>query len=170
MPTTTTAPDFSAHLRRLMDYHKMRRGDVARESGLTREALRKLERAGSDPKLSTLVKLARAFDSDLVKMLPEVPPDSDGLTPESVARLRARVAELFGQFDDGYMKVDVPSYVLDPMRDPMNELREVLDRALAPREPEAERKAARQAAHQASRKRLEELEAMMKARGRRKGG
>jgi transcriptional regulator with XRE-family HTH domain len=100
----TMQADFAAHLRHLMEEREVPRAKLARRSGLTREAVRKLEMDGSDPKLSTLVKLAGAFDVDVCRMLPDAAPDHAGLTPESVARLRDKILLLLGKVEESLDK------------------------------------------------------------------
>jgi transcriptional regulator with XRE-family HTH domain len=45
---------------------------LAKESGLSTEGVSKLETAGSDPKLSTLYKLAEALGVGARELVPEV--------------------------------------------------------------------------------------------------
>jgi transcriptional regulator with XRE-family HTH domain len=75
----TTAGDFAAHLRRLREARGITRYRLAKLSGISSEGVGKLERPGSDPKLSTLFKLAAG--------LGVAPAD---LIPGSGARARAK--------------------------------------------------------------------------------
>jgi transcriptional regulator with XRE-family HTH domain len=75
----TTAGDFAAHLRRLRESRGITRYRLAKLAGITSEGVCKLERPGSDPKLSTLLKLAAAL-----RMLP------CELIPVEGARTRAK--------------------------------------------------------------------------------
>jgi transcriptional regulator with XRE-family HTH domain len=55
------AMDFNERLRRLREHQGLTRYRLAKLSGISKDGIKKLEQPGSDPKLSTLYKLARAL-------------------------------------------------------------------------------------------------------------
>jgi transcriptional regulator with XRE-family HTH domain len=65
--------DFARTLRRLREARGWTKYRLAQESGVTKENLSKLERPGSDPKLSTLSKLAAALGVSARELVPEAP-------------------------------------------------------------------------------------------------
>jgi transcriptional regulator with XRE-family HTH domain len=62
---------FGAHLRRLREQKGMTRYRLAKLSGISPEGISKLERAGSDPKLSTLYRVAAALGVQVCDLLPD---------------------------------------------------------------------------------------------------
>jgi transcriptional regulator with XRE-family HTH domain len=62
---------FAKHLSRLREQKDMTRYRLAQLSGISKEGISKLEEADSDPKLSTLVKLARALGVKTWELLPD---------------------------------------------------------------------------------------------------
>jgi transcriptional regulator with XRE-family HTH domain len=70
--------DFAGLLRRLRESRGWTMYRLAKLSGLTGEGISKLEEAGSDPRLSTLFKLATAFGVELSELLPEAAPGGRG--------------------------------------------------------------------------------------------
>jgi transcriptional regulator with XRE-family HTH domain len=62
---------FGTHLRRLREQRGMTRYRLAKLSGITPEGVNRLERPGSDPKLSTLYKVAAAFGVRVCELLPD---------------------------------------------------------------------------------------------------
>jgi transcriptional regulator with XRE-family HTH domain len=64
---------FAKHLSRLREQKDMTRYRLAQLSGISKEGISKLESSGSDPKLSTLVKLARALGIKTWELLPDWP-------------------------------------------------------------------------------------------------
>ena len=66
--------DFGTWLRRLRENSGMTRYQLAKLSGITWEGLAKLERPGSDPKLSTLYKVAAALGVAVRDLLPDPEP------------------------------------------------------------------------------------------------
>jgi transcriptional regulator with XRE-family HTH domain len=63
--------DFAARLRRLRESRGWTMYRLAKLSGISKEGIHKLERTGSDPKLSTLTKLVAAFGVPWDELLPE---------------------------------------------------------------------------------------------------
>jgi transcriptional regulator with XRE-family HTH domain len=57
--------NFSERLRRLREQKGLTWYRLAKLSGITKQGLAKLERPGSDPRLSTLHKLAKTFGMSL---------------------------------------------------------------------------------------------------------
>ena len=66
--------NFATHLSRLRLQRQMTRYRLAQLSGISKEGISKLEQSGSDPKLSTLVKLARGLDVQTCELLPDYRP------------------------------------------------------------------------------------------------
>jgi transcriptional regulator with XRE-family HTH domain len=64
--------DFGKRLRAMRRKRGWTRYRLAKLSGLSGEGIRRLEAPGSDPKLSTLFKLAAAFGVGVAEMLAEV--------------------------------------------------------------------------------------------------
>jgi transcriptional regulator with XRE-family HTH domain len=62
---------FGTHLRRLREQKGMTRYRLAKLSGLSSEGVSKLERPGSDPRLSTLYKVAGALGVTVRDLLPD---------------------------------------------------------------------------------------------------
>jgi transcriptional regulator with XRE-family HTH domain len=62
---------FGTHLRRLREQRGMTRYRLAKLSGISPEGVGKLERPGSDPKLSTLYKVAAALGVRVCDLLPD---------------------------------------------------------------------------------------------------
>jgi transcriptional regulator with XRE-family HTH domain len=62
---------FGVHLRRLREEKGLTRYRLAKLAGITPEGVSKLERPGSDPKLSTLCRVARALGVPVRELLPE---------------------------------------------------------------------------------------------------
>jgi transcriptional regulator with XRE-family HTH domain len=63
-------PDFASHLRRLREEKGITRYRLAKLAGLSIEGACRLEEAGSDPKLSTLFKLAPALGVEPAELVP----------------------------------------------------------------------------------------------------
>jgi transcriptional regulator with XRE-family HTH domain len=61
---------FHMHVRRLREAKAMTRYRLAKLSGLSAEGISKLEKPGSDPKLSTLYKVAAALGVTVCDLLP----------------------------------------------------------------------------------------------------
>ena len=61
--------DFAKRLKALREARGWTRYRLGKQSGLTPEGVSKLEEPGSDPKLSTLHKLAAAFGIDVAELL-----------------------------------------------------------------------------------------------------
>jgi transcriptional regulator with XRE-family HTH domain len=68
-----THVDFADHLRRLREERRMTCYRLAILSGMSTEGICKLEVPGSDPKLSTLYKLAGALGLTVHDLLPSIP-------------------------------------------------------------------------------------------------
>jgi transcriptional regulator with XRE-family HTH domain len=66
-----TVNRFGTHLRRLREQKGMTRYRLAKLSGISSEGVSKLERPGSDPKLSTLYKVAAALGITIWDLLPD---------------------------------------------------------------------------------------------------
>jgi transcriptional regulator with XRE-family HTH domain len=66
---TTAVKEFATRLRELREARGWTRYRLAKLAGLTTEGVVKLERPGSDPKLSTLAKLAGALGSPVCELL-----------------------------------------------------------------------------------------------------
>ena len=62
---------FARHLKQLREQAGMTRYRLAQLSGISKEGVSKLEEAGSDPKLSTLAKLAKALGVHIWELLPD---------------------------------------------------------------------------------------------------
>jgi transcriptional regulator with XRE-family HTH domain len=62
--------EFAERLRELREARGWTRYRLAKRAGLTNEGVIKLERPGSDPKLSTLLKLAAGLEVPPCEMLP----------------------------------------------------------------------------------------------------
>jgi transcriptional regulator with XRE-family HTH domain len=62
---------FNTHLRRLRQQKGMTRYRLAKLAGISQEGVSKLERPGSDPKLSTLYRVAGALGITVRELLPE---------------------------------------------------------------------------------------------------
>jgi transcriptional regulator with XRE-family HTH domain len=62
---------FADNARRLREKRGITAYSLAKETGLTQQGILNLEREGSDPKLSTLVKLARALGVKTWELLPD---------------------------------------------------------------------------------------------------
>jgi transcriptional regulator with XRE-family HTH domain len=65
--------EFARRLKELRRSRGWTRYRLAKESGISAEGAAKLERPGTDPKLSTLYKLAEAFGIDVAELLPPAP-------------------------------------------------------------------------------------------------
>jgi transcriptional regulator with XRE-family HTH domain len=63
--------DFATRLRELREARRITRYRLAQLSGISKQGVTKLERPGSDPKLSTLLKLAGALGIEVVELLPK---------------------------------------------------------------------------------------------------
>jgi transcriptional regulator with XRE-family HTH domain len=61
---------FAERLKQMRKAKGWTRYRLAKESGVTQQALRLLEQRGSNPKLSTLYKLAAAFGVEIAELLP----------------------------------------------------------------------------------------------------
>jgi transcriptional regulator with XRE-family HTH domain len=61
--------DFARRLKELRRSRDWTRYRLAKESGISAEGVSNLEKPGSDPKLSTLYKLAAAFGIDVTELL-----------------------------------------------------------------------------------------------------
>jgi transcriptional regulator with XRE-family HTH domain len=62
--------EFSRHLQRLRERRGLTRYRLAKLSGISKEGIGKLEQPGSDPKLSTLFKLAAALGVSARALVP----------------------------------------------------------------------------------------------------
>jgi transcriptional regulator with XRE-family HTH domain len=62
---------FAERLSYLREQRDMTRYRLAQLSGISKEGISKLEQPGSDPKLSTLVKLAQALGVKTWELLPD---------------------------------------------------------------------------------------------------
>src|SRR5262249_52864762 len=65
-----TVDEFAKRLRELREARGLTRYALAKLAGLTNEGVIKMERPGSDPKLSTILKLARALSIAPCDLLP----------------------------------------------------------------------------------------------------
>jgi transcriptional regulator with XRE-family HTH domain len=63
--------DFAGQLRELRQARGWTMYRLGKASGITPEGISKLEKPGSDPKLSTLYKLAVAFGVKVCELVPE---------------------------------------------------------------------------------------------------
>ena len=78
--------NFAARLRLLRLKKGMTWYRLAKLSGVTAEGVRKLERPGSDPKLSTLRKLAAALGVAVHDLLPDPGPAGRGRKDKAAGR------------------------------------------------------------------------------------
>jgi transcriptional regulator with XRE-family HTH domain len=76
--------DFASHLRGLRERSGLTRHRLSRLSGISQEGLSTLEEPGSDPKLSTLFKLAAAFGVSARDLIPD--PTAETQPPVTKAR------------------------------------------------------------------------------------
>jgi transcriptional regulator with XRE-family HTH domain len=89
----TTAEEFAARLRRLREDRGMTRYRLAKLAGVTVEGVSKLEQGGTDPKLSTILKLAGGLGVPPCQLLPGTGHDEAEKPTKGKAAGRRRKAD-----------------------------------------------------------------------------
>jgi transcriptional regulator with XRE-family HTH domain len=103
---------FAGHLKRLRESRGMTRYRLAQLSGISRPGVSMLEEDGSDPKLSTLGKLAKALDVEPWELLPGQEGQPTKVDRPGKLAGEARKKRRSSKAQDG---VDLRSYLNDTM-------------------------------------------------------